>query len=132
MTGDRKSSDATSLSLSVSLSLSLYLRGFFSSFFFLLRQVSVMRSGACEVSAGSLLTAKFLTVRENRKIGNLAARARWLGQAGPQLFEHEAPVGFPHIYAGSTPTLLPPLNSLTLPPHHHSQTRSPCFASPRA
>lgn len=47
---------------------------------------------------------------ESCRLGAVA-RAGWPSQ----LFEHEAPVGFPHINARCTPTLLPPLNSLTLP-----------------
>lgn len=49
----------------------------------MLRQVSVMRCGACERSTGSLFTVKFLKVRRNRKSGNPAARALQHGQVGP-------------------------------------------------
>lgn len=80
--------------------------------YFLLRQVSAMRCGACERSTGSLFTVKFLKVRRNRKSGNPAARALRHGQVGPsQMFEHKVPVGFPDINAGSTPSPLPLLNS---------------------
>lgn len=89
--------------LSLSLPQSICV-GFFSSSLFLLRQVSVMRCGACEESTGSLLAAKFLKVRRNRKIGNPANPGTGAARAGrpPQMFEHEAPVGSPHINAGST------------------------------
>ena len=92
--------------MSGKFSLSVYLS------LILLRQVSVMRCGACEESAGSLFTVKFLKVRRNRKSGNPATRALQLGQVGPlKMFEQKAPVGFPDINAGSTPTPLPLLNS---------------------
>lgn len=79
--GDRRQKVLRCLEISLPLSLLVYLCGVFL-LFFLLRQVSVMRCGACGESAGSLLTAKFLKVRRNRKIGNPAARARRLGQVG--------------------------------------------------
>lgn len=47
----------------------------------LLRQVSLMRCGACEESTGSLFTEIFLKVRRNRKSGNPATRVLQLSRS---------------------------------------------------
>lgn len=105
---------------------------FVDLFLVLLRQVSVMRCGACEGSTGSLFTVKFLKVRRNRKSGNPAARALQLGRSVLSNVWTESASGLPRhqcwFYTNSSSAF----KLLTTDPLPQPDTHTSCVASLRA
>lgn len=122
VTTDRNSWNAWKvLSWSVSLSV-------------LLRQVSMMRCGACEESTGSLFTEIFLKVRRNRKSGNPATRVLQLSRSVLSNVWTESASGLPRhqywFYTNSSSAFK--LLTTDPLPQPDTRTHTSCLASLRA